>query len=116
MRLKYFILAMIFLFSTSAAFCDELKKMSGEEWLKLDRFDKVDYMMRATDALQMKDVPLSKSTDEYVDEVDTMLKDHEEYEVINVADILEMAVSNGEPEAKEVLDKLKNPPPAESNP
>lgn len=58
--------------------------MSGEEWLKLDRFDKVDYMMRATDALQMKDVPLSKSTDEYVDEVDTMLKDHQEYEVINV--------------------------------
>ena len=103
---------MIFLFSTSTAFCDELKKMSGEEWLKLDRFDKVDYMMRATDALQMKDVPLSKSTDEYVDEVDNMLKDNEEYEVINVADILEMTISNDEPEAKEVLDKLKNPPPA----
>ena len=112
MSLKYILSILILLGSASAAFCGELKKMSGEEWQELDRLDKVDYMMRATDALEVKDVPLSKSTDEYVDEVDTLLKDHQEYAVINVADILEMAVSNDEPEAKEVLDKLKNPQPA----
>ena len=112
-RLFYSILA-VFLLVASQVSADELKKMSIEDWQALDRTDKIDYMMRATDALQMKDVPLSKSTDEYLDEVDAALKTHPEYTVMNVADVLELAVSENEPEAKEVLDKLRNSPPADT--
>ena len=67
-------------------------------------------MMRATDAYEMKNVPLSKDTDAYIVEVDAQLKDHPEYQFINVTDILELAISSDEPEAKSVLDKLKNTP------
>ena len=117
MRYKNIVLTLMLLFLTSLAFGDEeLKKMNGEEWQKLERMDKVDYMMRATDALQMKDVPLAKTTDDYVDQLDSALKEHPEYEIINVSDILEMTVSNNEPAAKEVLDKLKNSPAPESSP
>lgn len=112
-RTVVLILSILFL-ALSPVSADDLKKMSVEDWQKLDRTDKVEYMMRATDALQMKDIPLSKSTDEYIDEVDAALNVHPEYIVLNVSDLLEIAASEIEPDVKEALEKSKKSPSDDS--
>ncbi len=84
--------------------------VSGAEWLAMSHGEKIDVLLTSMESLQANGVWTTKSPEEYVAPIDSMLLKNKELQTKDVTSLLAQVIYDSEPDLRPAIDKLKKKP------
>ena len=98
--------ALIILIAASKPLFADMDEFTGEEWFSMPASHRTSAVSTAKYRLEDKGVHLSKSLDEYVNDVNDVFKKNSDTSAKSVTKIFHALVYSNEPGAKKVMDEL----------
>ena len=108
MKLRYLpilVLLTTLITSLTPLFADP-DRLTSEEWFAIPASSRLEHVLIAMDRLTNEGVPLNKSADEYVSEINDLFAKKPHRSAISVSDILPSIVYAKEPKSRKIMDEL----------